>query len=294
MKVRLLSGSMYIFILLGFYLLKIFVSDLFFDGLIYFFALVGTFEMLRAQKDKTTKAGRALAYAFAVCTIPACALFQHFFGTGLTAVTVCTFVFSVALFSLLVFRHEETTPENLGVAFLSAAYPTPLLCLMVLCNHLQANGTLERFAFNGDLAILLVFVITPFADSLAYVFGRFLKKFFPKKLAPNLSPNKTVIGFIGGLVGGMVGAAILYFSYNAVAGSFDQMYLWLPFYLLLGVVLAVVTAFGDLVESCIKRKAGIKDMGKIMPGHGGVLDRIDGSLFAAAVVYCIFALIALI
>ncbi len=294
MKVRLLSGSMYILILLGFYLLKIFVSDLFFDGLIYFFALVGTFEMLRAQKDKTTKAGRALAYAFAVCTIPACALFQHFFGAGLTAVTVCTFVFSVALFSLLVFRHEETTPENLGVAFLSAAYPTLLLCLMVLCNHLQASGTLERFALNGDLAILLVFVITPFADSLAYVFGRFLKKFFPKKLAPNLSPNKTVIGFIGGLVGGMVGAAILYFSYNAVAGSFDQMYLWLPFYLLLGVVLAVVTAFGDLVESCIKRKAGIKDMGKIMPGHGGVLDRIDGSLFAAAVVYCIFALIALI
>jgi len=64
--------------------------------------------------------------------------------------------------------------------------------------------------------------------------------------------------------------------------------------LLLGVLLALITAFGDLVESCIKRKAGIKDMGKIMPGHGGVLDRLDGTLFATIVVYAAFTFLSIL
>ncbi len=295
MKIRLLTGSCYIAVLLVFYLLKIFVNDLCFDALTYAFALIGTFEMLRAMKEKTTKAERAVVYAFALVCVPACALGEYFLGAGLVLTVACVFALSVALLFLLVARHEETTVENLGTAFLSAVYPSLLLCLLVLCNHISVDGSsLKAFALNGDIAILLVFVVSPFADSLAYVFGRFLKKYFPKKLAPNLSPNKTVIGGIGGLVGGMLGATILYFAYNGVAGSFEKAYLILPFYLGLGLLLAVATAFGDLVESCIKRKVGLKDMGKIMPGHGGVLDRIDGSLFATAVVYLAFVLLSLV
>ena len=108
-----------------------------------------------------------------------------------------------------------------------------------------------------------------------------------------ISPNKTVIGAIGGLVGGALGAGIIYFTYNAIAGSFENMGLWLTVYLLIGLLAAAATEFGDLVESCIKRKLGLKDMGKIMPGHGGVMDRIDGSLFAAFVVYFLFILLYL-
>ena len=163
-----------------------------------------------------------------------------------------------------------------------------------MTNHLSGPPALEQFALNSDLAILFVFVISPFADSLAYVFGRFLKSKFPKKMAPVVSPNKTVIGGVGGLVGGLVGAAILYFSYNAVAGSFADMAIWLPVYLLIGLLAAAATEFGDLVESCIKRKAEIKDMGRLMPGHGGILDRIDGTQFAAVAVYVAFAVIHLI
>ena len=112
-------------------------------------------------------------------------------------------------------------------------------------------------------------------------------------MTPNLSPNKTVIGGIGGLVGGVLGALILYFAYNGICGSFDQMEIWLPVYLVIGLVGAVATAFGDLVESAIKRKIGIKDMGNIMPGHGGALDRIDSVLFATIVVYAAYLLIVL-
>ena len=169
-----------------------------------------------------------------------------------------------------------------------------MLSLLVLSNHLQAPQALQGLAFDSRLAILFVFVVSPCADSIAYVFGRFLKKFWPKKMAPVISPNKTVIGGIGGLVGGMLGALAIYFIYNATAGSFENMQIWLPVYLFIGLITSAATEFGDLVESCIKRKVNLKDMGKIMPGHGGVLDRIDGTLFATVAVYLCFVVINLI
>lgn len=292
MKIRLISGSCYIALLAAFYCLKIFVHDYCFDALIYFFALMGTFEMLRAMKDKTTKAEKALVFAFAAVCIPACAICEERYGYGIEVVGICVFVLAVALLSLLVAKHEETTPENLGVALLSAVYPTLLLAMLVLANHLPVNPKLEYLALDSRLMVLLIFIVSPCADSIAYVFGRFLKKFFPKKMAPNISPNKTVIGGIGGLVGGMLGAAALYFIYNAtVVGEFLDMQIWLPVYIGVGLLAAITTAFGDLVESCIKRKVDLKDMGKIMPGHGGVLDRIDGTLFATIAVYVVFTLI---
>lgn len=60
----------------------------------------------------------------------------------------------------------------------------------------------------------------------------------------------------------------------------------------IGIIAAFMTEIGDLVESCIKRKVGIKDMGKILPGHGGILDRIDGTLFTAAFIYLVFSVIS--
>ena len=109
-----------------FFHLIIFVHDLFFDALIYAFALIGTFEMTRAMKDGITKAEKIAVFAFAVVCIPACALCEQRWGTGLQAAAVCFFALAVALLSLLVARHEETSPQNLGVAFLCAVYPTLL------------------------------------------------------------------------------------------------------------------------------------------------------------------------
>lgn len=294
MKIRLISGSCYVAILVAFFCLKIFVHDFFFDGLIYAFCLIGTFEMLRAVKDKTTSAQRCITYAYAIAAIPAVALAEYFFGLGLLAMGVIFFAYALAALCLLVVRYTETTLEGTGLSLLSAVYPTLLLCLLVLVNHASAPAALQAFGFDSRLLILFIFVVSPCADSIAYVFGMSFKKYFPKKMTPNLSPNKTVIGGIGGLVGGVLGAAILYFAYNGICGSFDKMYIWLPVYLGVGLIASVATAFGDLVESSIKRKLGIKDMGKIMPGHGGALDRIDSVLFATVVVYAAFTVICLI
>lgn len=304
MKTRLISGTCYIAVLLAFYLLKIFVPTygvFLFDVLIYAFALIGTHEILRALKSKTTKPQRVIVYCFAAVCIPTCAAAEYFFRYGLHVTSICFFALSVALLVLLVCRHEETTPENLGVSFFSAVYPVLLLCILVLTNHVSDpsvtdySPTLNAIAFNSDLLILFVFVVSPFADSFAYLFGRYFGKYFPAKMAPAISPNKTVIGGIGGLIGGVIGAAIMYFAYNGiVAGEYIDMHIWLPTYLAIGFLAAAATAFGDLVESCIKRKEGIKDMGNIMPGHGGILDRIDGTLFACLAVYIAFAFIRLL
>ncbi len=304
MKVRTISGAVYIAILIGFFALKVFVHDFFFDVLIYAFALLGTFEMLRAMQDKMTKAERLIVYAFAIVCIPACALSEYYFRYGLHVTSICFVAMSVLLLCLLVIKHEETTPENLGVALFTATYPTLLLVVLVLLNHVSDEVALisgsfplamHLAAFNSDLLVLFVFIISPMADVVAYLFGRFFRKKFPVKMAPAISPNKTVIGGIGGLIGGVLGAIALYFAYNGILQTgFVDMGIWLPVYAAIGLVGAAATEFGDLVESCIKRKLGIKDMGKIMPGHGGVLDRIDGTMFAALAVYLSYALIRLV
>jgi phosphatidate cytidylyltransferase len=257
--------------------------------------------MLRAFKDKITNAEKVIVFLFAMMAVPAVAACEAFGSKqylGLIAVGALALAFAIVLLSLLVFDHEQTTLESLGLSLLSAVYPTLLLSLLVLCNHgfNTVDGELvSKFGLDSRLMILMVFVISPISDTIAFAFGCTLKKYLPQKLAPKLSPNKTIIGFIGGLVGGMLGATILYFVYNLpfMPGSYDQMYIWLPVYMSIGLVAALSTAFGDLVESSIKRKVGLKDMGKIMPGHGGVLDRIDGTIYATVAVYVCFAVIHL-
>ena len=290
MKLRAITGVLYMATLLAFYLLKVFVHDLWFDVLIYAFALIGTYEITRAFKDKLTKAEKVIIFAFAILCIPATAI-GDLYRRGLHVAAVCFAVFALALLTLLVFRYDETTPENLGLAFLSAVYPTAMLVMLILANHIVETETMVKLAFNSNLAILLIFVVSPISDTFAYLFGRFLKGKFPKKMAESISPNKTVIGAIGGIIGGIVGAAAVYFVYNAIFGSFENMALWLTLYCIIGVFAAAANEFGDLVESSIKRKVGLKDMGKILPGHGGILDRIDGTIFATVPVYLVFVFV---
>jgi phosphatidate cytidylyltransferase len=293
MKLRAITGVAYVATLLVFYLLKIFVHDFCFDALIYAFALIGTFEITRAFKEKLTKAERALVFCFAGACIPLTA-FAESYGYGLSIAGTCFAFFALGLLALFVFQYDVTTPENAGLTLLSAVYPTLLLVVLVLTNHIAVTETMLRYSFNSSLAVIFIFVISPCADVFAYLFGRFLRGKFPKKMAEKISPNKTLIGGFGGVVGGVVGAVAVYFCYNAICGTFNNMAILLPVYAVIGAVGALATEFGDLVESAIKRKVGIKDMGKLLPGHGGILDRIDGTLFAAIAVYFVFAFVHIV
>ncbi len=126
---------------------------------------------------------------------------------------------------------------------------------------------------NGGQWILFMLTIVWFGDTGAYFAGKTLGR---HKLSPLVSPNKTWEGSIGGFLASM-GAGALAMLY--VPGL-----IW-PVALVLGGVIGVMGQFGDLLESLLKRTYGVKDSGNLIPGHGGVLDRIDAILFAAPMMF---------
>lgn len=127
---------------------------------------------------------------------------------------------------------------------------------------------------DGAGYVLMALMFAWLADSGGYFFGRYLGK---TKLYEAVSPKKTRAGFVGALVGAALGAALASFGFLKS----------LPFShsLPLAILAGALGQLGDLVESLLKRSTGIKDSGSIVPGHGGMLDRIDALLFVAPVVY---------
>lgn len=143
-----------------------------------------------------------------------------------------------------------------------------------------------REASNGPSLLAFLFLTVWVGDSAAMYVGR---AFGRRKLAPALSPNKTWEGTIGSLLGSMAAAGILLGVAQLVAHwgsakfSFGDEAWW--YWLILAAVVNAAAQVGDLAESALKRSAGVKDSGSILPGHGGMLDRIDALLLAAPVLW---------
>lgn len=268
---RIITGAFIVAVTVGFFLLRQLVDYRLFYIYLAVISLVSTFEMIRACGEKLN-----LPRKITVLAAQTFALVGFYFGGwGWALASLC--IAAVVLLLIAVFS-SEVDLNSLAISILCLVYPGAFHLMLFAMN------SLGEYSF---LALLLTFSVSPLCDTMAFFTGVALKG---PKLCPSVSPNKTVSGAIGGLIGGVAGGILVYavfggeFTYHLNSSP----YLW---FALVGLVAGALTELGDLTESYVKRQTGIKDSGKIFPGHGGMLDRVDGMTLAAAFIYAVTAIL---
>jgi len=192
-------------------------------------------------------------------------LFSIFF------ILICQLLIELAL----TFKNKKA--EEKGTKLKLRQIPITIAAGMLIPYLLSALISLKTMPY-GHLFVLLPIVAAFVTDSGAYFTGVTIGK---TKAFPTISPNKTVEGYIGGIISGIIGMLI----YGVILSSTTPLIIIYPALIFYGILGAIMTELGDLTFSLIKRKCGIKDYGKLIPGHGGALDRFDSMTFAAPTMF---------
>lgn len=225
-------------------------------------SVIGLFELYRALEiDKSIMA--AAGYLFDILIF---VTLYFEFDNLLIAIFVTYFVFIMALYVIAWPKYEVT---HVTKALFSIFYAG--LCM----SYLYQMRVLE----NGIFYIWLIFIGAWGSDTCAYLTGILIGK---HKIPSTLSPKKT----IEGCVGGIAGAALIGFIYGIWADNhMDVTWYYSIIFSIVGAVSSVLSQIGDLAASAVKRNSEIKDYGRLIPGHGGVMDRFDSILFIAPIIY---------
>lgn len=269
MKTRVISAIVVIAIVL-FCMAFHPVSRLIFVGVL---GLGACHEILNAFKQAGYKPLLWPAYLFWIASC----------GIIIAKLDVQWIVFSMVLITILAFIQKCLKPTITDKDLFASLVPMiyPLLFMTLIVNIVWNVADYWPMIFiSGVLAVVL-------CDTFALFTG---KAFGKHKLSPVISPNKTVEGLIGGMIFGTLSGLAVYF----LLPVFDLPVMNLAFCLIAAFFASGVGVFGDLAASSVKREAGIKDFSKLIPGHGGILDRIDSSIFAIPVVYMIFTIFQLL
>ncbi|MCA9679254.1 MAG: phosphatidate cytidylyltransferase [Kofleriaceae bacterium] len=176
-------------------------------------------------------------------------------------------IIPTGLYYLFGFRDMQTVAHRFAFTLAGTVYVGLGMMFLALCKR-------DFGSFGGDV-IVMILLVAWIGDTFAYFAGRFLGK---RKLYEAVSPKKTWAGAIGGLAGSLVAVIVLKLV------RLDDHLSWLDV-VLIAIPGGVLGQLGDLAESLIKRAVGVKDSGSLLPGHGGMLDRIDAVLFIAPYVY---------
>lgn len=200
-----------------------------------------------------------------------------------TVSMVPLYLYVIVYFILMLFNHDKFTVDEIFFAFGS----TILITLSMTALSAVAYNEFGNNAFW----VVLTLGVPWLADSGAYFSGMLFGK---HKLCPSISPKKTVEGAIGGLICGALGSiligyvfSLIYASDMSVGNSGVRCSFEILPLVIIGLINPVLSIFGDLTFSVVKRTCGIKDYGSIMPGHGGLLDRFDSVIFCTPLVYFI-------
>jgi phosphatidate cytidylyltransferase len=257
-------------LLTAFALIPLLLAAIFWSNPIGVFALVfaasgiGLREWLNMTMPQSTVAERVLGVTLGLAiSLHLGARGDHGLAIGLAASTLIAFVWL-----LLRYGDVQTVASRFG-AMMSGILYVPMLLIFVAL--LKMRGS------DGGFWVLLTLTLVWFSDTGAYFAGRFLGPTFPRKLYEAMSPKKTVVGALGGVCASCLAVTLakLYYLHDLR---------WIDL-ALLAVPANLLGQVGDLAESMLKRSVGVKDSGALLPGHGGMLDRIDALLFAAPYVF---------
>ncbi len=258
MKKRLLTAA----ICVPFLIIILFSPKYIVTPVVMLCCLIGMYEFFGATGLKSKKPLCILGY-LAAAFIPFANLVPP------SIILIIFYLYVCALFVVMLSNHKEIIVTDLALLAFGLIY------IPVLLSHIIFIRGLEY----GNIYIWLIFVGAFMADTFAYFTGVFLGK---HKLCPKISPKKTIEGAIGGILGCGLSMIVFAIIINRLGVGIELHYGKI---FVLGLVCAVASIIGDLVASVIKRQMEIKDFGNLLPGHGGILDRLDSIILVAPAVF---------
>ena len=226
--------------------------------------VIAVYEMINAV-------GLAKNKAFTgVCAVFAALFSTSYYQTFSSLTGFVEFIFAIIVLIFVLSNHKEMKAADAAFAFMfTVMIPRAFSTILLLRSY---GEPVSYFLLLMTLAVAWL------NDTCAYFSGFFFGK---RKLCPEISPKKTVEGAIGGVFGDVAICCLLAFVFTKITGYSVN---WVSFVIFVPLG-AVVAILGDLCASIIKRQYGIKDYGKIMPGHGGIMDRFDSWIFVAPILY---------
>lgn len=267
-KTRLLSGIILVIIALA----TVISGGSILFGTLFIISLIGMTELYKVF-DIQKKGPGICGYIFAIAYY-GLVYMKPILPAGIDWFMLLFMAFLIAMMAVFVFSFPTYKTEQVLAAFFGVFYVAVMLSFVYQ----------TRILPGGVFTVWLVFICSWGCDTCAYCVGMLIGK---HKMAPKLSPKKSVEGGIGGVVG----AALLGVLYALAINKWGNAGANIAQYAIIGAAGGAISQIGDLAASAIKRHHNIKDYGKLIPGHGGILDRFDSMIFTAPIIYYLAVLL---
>lgn len=258
MKQRVISGAVLVVILA----ITLYFGEIVTCGFMALVSLVGNMELLRVYGVNKKTPG-------IVCYLATVLYYIAIYLDRMDIIVPMMVVYLLVMLAVYVLTFPTYSDKQIMAAFMDFFYVSVMLSFVYLIRNME----------HGLVLVLLIFVSSWINDTCAYFVGRALGK---HKMAPVLSPKKSIEGLIGGIVGAGVFGAVFGILFDKYVDTMNYAPL---LFAVVGAVGALPAVIGDLAASAIKRNNDIKDYGKLIPGHGGILDRFDSIIFTAPIIY---------